>query len=78
MATNDGGAGPTDFSGVTYLGKPNENSSGSYHIKRSSGKVLGPFDADLIVRPFSGDGIRISVGEEAAVARVLEVAATLR
>lgn len=55
MATNDGGAGPTDFSGVTYLGKPNENSSGSYHIKRSSGKVLGPFDADLIVQMIRGD-----------------------
>ncbi|UNK70985.1 histidinol-phosphate transaminase [Microbacterium sp. H1-D42] len=34
--------------------------------------------ADLIVRPFSGDGIRISVGEEESIARVLEVAATLR
>ena len=55
MATNDGGAGPTDFSGVTYLGKPIENSSGSYHIKRSSGKVLGPFDADLIVQMIRGD-----------------------
>ncbi len=32
--------------------------------------------ADLIVRPFPGDGIRISVGEEASVDRVLEVAAT--
>ncbi|WP_091228115.1 histidinol-phosphate transaminase [Microbacterium sp. 3J1] len=34
-------------------------------------------EADLIVRPFSGDGIRISVGEEASVGRVLEVASTL-
>ncbi|WP_102193498.1 histidinol-phosphate transaminase [Microbacterium aurantiacum] len=34
--------------------------------------------ADLVVRPFSGDGIRISVGEEASVARVLEVAAAAR
>ncbi len=33
---------------------------------------------DLIVRPFSGDGIRISVGEEDSVARVLEVAGALR
>jgi histidinol-phosphate aminotransferase len=33
---------------------------------------------DLVVRPFSGDGIRISVGEEASIGRVLEVAATLR
>ncbi|MBO9625930.1 MAG: histidinol-phosphate transaminase [Microbacterium sp.] len=33
---------------------------------------------ELVVRPFSGDGIRISVGEEASIARVLEVAATLR
>ena len=34
--------------------------------------------ADLVVRPFSSDGIRISVGEEASLARVLEVAASLR
>ncbi|WP_309104023.1 histidinol-phosphate transaminase [Microbacterium sp.] len=34
--------------------------------------------ADLIVRPFPGDGIRISVGEEASVARVIEVAAATR
>ncbi|MFT4258315.1 histidinol-phosphate transaminase [Microbacterium sp.] len=34
-------------------------------------------DEDLIVRPFAGDGIRISIGEEASVDRVLEVAATL-
>ncbi|MEV4737064.1 MULTISPECIES: histidinol-phosphate transaminase [unclassified Microbacterium] len=33
---------------------------------------------DLVVRPFPGDGIRISVGEEDSVARVLDVAATLR
>lgn len=33
---------------------------------------------DLVVRPFPGDGIRISVGEEASVDRVLAVAATLR
>lgn len=54
MATNDGGAGPTDLSGVTYLGRPSEESSQSYHIKRSSGKVLGPFDADLIVQMIRG------------------------
>ncbi|WP_407359037.1 histidinol-phosphate transaminase [Microbacterium sp. LTA6] len=34
--------------------------------------------ADVVVRPFSGDGIRISVGEEASIARVLEVAAATR
>lgn len=33
---------------------------------------------DLIVRPFSGDGIRISVGEEGSIDRVLEVAAGVR
>ncbi|MFK4762306.1 histidinol-phosphate transaminase [Microbacterium sp. ZW T5_45] len=33
---------------------------------------------DLIVRPFSGDGIRISVGEEQSIDRVLEVASRLR
>ncbi|MEW2463219.1 histidinol-phosphate transaminase [Microbacterium sp. K41] len=34
--------------------------------------------ADLIVRPFSGDGIRISVGEEESLDLVLEVAAAQR
>jgi histidinol-phosphate aminotransferase len=34
--------------------------------------------ADIIVRPFSGDGIRISVGEESSVERVLHVASTTR
>ncbi|MFJ4223336.1 histidinol-phosphate transaminase [Microbacterium sp. NPDC089695] len=33
---------------------------------------------DLVVRPFPGDGIRISVGEEQSIDRVLAVAATLR
>ncbi|MCS3844341.1 histidinol-phosphate transaminase [Microbacterium sp. AK031] len=34
--------------------------------------------ADIIVRPFSGDGIRVSVGEEASIDRVLHVASTVR
>jgi len=34
--------------------------------------------ADIIVRPFSGDGIRISVGEESSIDRVLHVASTMR
>ncbi|MFC4138127.1 MULTISPECIES: histidinol-phosphate transaminase [unclassified Microbacterium] len=34
--------------------------------------------AGLIVRPFSGDGIRISVGEEESLSRILEVAAAVR
>ncbi|GAA4479676.1 histidinol-phosphate transaminase [Microbacterium panaciterrae] len=34
--------------------------------------------AGLIVRAFAGDGIRISVGEEASLQRVLDVAATQR
>ena len=55
MATNDGGTGPTDLSGVTYLGRPNDESKQSYHIKRTSGKVLGPFDADLIVQMIRGE-----------------------
>ncbi|MDQ0643316.1 histidinol-phosphate transaminase [Microbacterium murale] len=33
--------------------------------------------ADVIVRPFSGDGIRISVGEEASIDRVLHVVSTV-
>ena len=35
-------------------------------------------DADLAVRPFAGDGIRISVGEHDSVARVLAVAEAVR
>ncbi len=34
--------------------------------------------ADIVVRPFSGDGIRISVGEEPSIDRVLHVASTVR
>ncbi|KDA05074.1 aminotransferase [Microbacterium sp. CH12i] len=33
--------------------------------------------ADIIVRPFSGDGIRISVGEHESVEKVLQVAASV-
>jgi hypothetical protein len=45
--------------------------------KEDTSRVTG-VASDLIVRPFPGDGIRISVGEEAAVDRVIEVAAGLR
>ena len=42
-------------------------------------EIAAAFDAaDLIVRPFPGDGIRISVGEEESIARVLEVAQAVR
>ncbi|MEV7632698.1 histidinol-phosphate transaminase [Microbacterium sp. NPDC089318] len=42
-------------------------------------EAAAAFDAaDLIVRPFSGDGIRISVGEEQSIDRVLAVAKSLR
>lgn len=34
--------------------------------------------ADIIVRPFSGDGIRISVGEEESIEKVIRVAAETR
>lgn len=41
--------------------------------------VAAAFEAaDLMVRPFAGDGIRISVGEEESLPRVLEVAAAVR
>ena len=41
-------------------------------------EAAAAFDAaDLIVRPFSGDGIRISVGEEESIDRVLAVAKSL-
>jgi histidinol-phosphate aminotransferase len=34
--------------------------------------------ADIVVRPFSGDGIRISVGEQESIEKVLRVAAATR
>ena len=41
-------------------------------------RVAAAFDeAGLIVRPFIGDGVRISVGEEASVEKVLRVAASV-
>lgn len=44
-----------------------------------TGEVAAAFvENDLVVRPFSGDGIRISVGEEDSIARVLEIAAQVR
>lgn len=40
--------------------------------------VAGAFDeAGLIVRPFAGDGLRISVGEEDSVEKVLRIAASV-
>jgi histidinol-phosphate aminotransferase len=40
--------------------------------------IAGAFEeAGLIVRPFAGDGIRISVGEEEAVDKVLRIAASV-
>ncbi|WP_407359601.1 histidinol-phosphate transaminase [Microbacterium sp. LBN7] len=45
----------------------------------STEEVAAAFiENDLVVRPFPGDGIRISVGEEGSIARVLEVAAAAR
>ncbi|WP_353112720.1 histidinol-phosphate transaminase [Microbacterium sp.] len=42
-------------------------------------EAAAAFDAaDLMVRPFSGDGVRISVGEEESIDRVIAVAASLR
>ncbi|WP_309066054.1 histidinol-phosphate transaminase [Microbacterium sp.] len=42
-------------------------------------QIAAAFDAaDLIVRPFSGDGIRISVGEPESIDKVLEAAAAAR
>ena len=42
-------------------------------------QAAAAFDAaDLIVRPFAGDGIRVSVGEHESIERVRRTAATLR
>ncbi|MDR2999400.1 MAG: histidinol-phosphate transaminase [Microbacterium sp.] len=47
--------------------------------KERTDEIAAAFvEAGLIVRPFSGDGIRISVGEEQSLPRVLEVAAAVR
>ena len=35
-------------------------------------------EAGLVVRPFAGDGVRVSVGEEESLARIVEVAAAQR
>ena len=52
MATDDQGGNPTELSGVTYLGAP--SSGQTYSIRRSTGKVLGPFDRELIVQMIRG------------------------
>jgi histidinol-phosphate aminotransferase len=45
---------------------------------RESLDMAGAFDAaGLIVRPFAGDGLRISVGEEDSVEKVLRIAASV-
>jgi len=42
-------------------------------------EVAAAFEAaDLVVRPFAGDGVRVSVGEEESVERVVAVAASVR
>ena len=42
-------------------------------------EVAAAFEAaDLIVRPFAGDGVRISIGEEESLDRVVAVAAATR
>ncbi|MEW1834840.1 histidinol-phosphate transaminase [Microbacterium sp. NPDC079995] len=42
-------------------------------------EVAAAFEAaDLVVRPFAGDGVRVSVGEEESLDRVVEVAASVR
>ena len=41
-------------------------------------EVAAVFEAqDLIVRPFAGDGVRITVGEEESLDRVVDVAASV-
>ena len=45
---------------------------------RAHRRVAAAFDAaGLIVRPFAGDGLRISVGEEDSVEKVLRIAASV-
>ena len=46
--------------------------------ERTDAAAAAFHDADIVVRPFSGDGIRISVGEEASIEKVLRVAAAVR
>ncbi len=61
MATDDHGGNPTDLSGVTFIGRP-DDVGGSYHIRRNTGKVLGPFDVELILQMIRG---RKLTGDEA-------------
>lgn len=53
MATDDKGGNRTDLSGVTFIGHP-EDGRESYHIRRASGKVLGPFDKGLMLQMIRG------------------------
>lgn len=42
-------------------------------------EVAAAFEAaDLVVRPFAGDGVRVSVGEDESIDRVVDVAASVR
>lgn len=46
--------------------------------ERTSDFVAAAEEAGIVVRPFAGEGVRVSIGEEAANDIVLEVAARLR
>ena len=52
MATDDQGGNPTELSGVTFIGAPSNGQT--FSIRRSTGKVLGPFEKDLIVQMIRG------------------------
>lgn len=67
--------------GLREIGWPVPEAQGNFvwlPAGASTATVAAAFDeAGLIVRPFAGDGVRISVGEEASVEKVLRVAASV-
>ena len=67
--------------GLRELGWKVPDAQGNFvwlRTKERTSEAAAAFDAaDLIVRPFPGDGIRISVGEEQSIERVLAVAKSL-
>ncbi len=52
MATDDQGGNPTDLSGVTFISAPGNGQT--FSIRRTTGKILGPFEKELIIQMIRG------------------------
>lgn len=67
--------------GLRAVGWPVPDAQGNFvwlPTGAATERIAAAFDEDgLIVRPFAGDGIRISVGEEESIDKVLRIAASV-